>query len=285
MKQALAIFACLLIGVTSHAAQSKIVTASGKACMGDDKSRKQTEQAALVDAKRRAIEYTLTHLKSETKVKNFAFEKDLIEAYAHASISILQESDSAWFKDVAAGDCFKVTIKAEVVPEEEKIEVLAKNTNMADNPSAPLSIRAWTEKKKYGKGEMVKLFFQGNKHFYARVIYRNAAGEVLQLLPNPYREANFFNGGPVQELPSGDDRFDIEVIPPFGTEVITVFASTSPLGEIELKEASTVYKVKTKPENIAIKTRGVMLTGKGEGGGDETADFSETKVVVDTEDK
>ena len=285
MKQALAFFACLLICVTSYAAQSKIVTANGKACMGDNKSRKQTEQEALIDAKRRAIEYTLTHLKSETRVTNFEFEKDLIEAYAHASISILQELDHAWFKDEASGDCFKITIKAEVVPEEEKIESLAKNTNLADNPSAPLLIRAWTEKKRYGRGERVKIFFRGNKHFYARVIYRNAAGELLQLLPNPYRKASFFSGGQVQELPSGDDRFDIEVIPPFGTEVITVFGSTSPLGEIDLKEASTVYEVKTRPEKVAMQTRGVALIEKEGAGKADSADFSETKVVVDTADK
>ena len=285
MKRAFAILVCLLISVTSHATQSKIVTVTGKACMGDDKSRKQTEQEALIDAKRRAIEFTLTHLKAETRVKNFEFEKDLIEAYVHASISILQEWDRAWFKDVASGECFKTTIKAEVIPEEEKIEVLAKYTNLVEDPSSPLSIRAWTEKKSYGNGEMVKIFFRGNKHFYARVIYRNAAGELLQLLPNPYRKANFFSGDQVQELPSGDDRFDIEVIPPFGTEEITVFGSTSPLGAIELKKASTVYEVKTRPENIAIKTRGVTLTGKGGADRADTADFAETKIVVVTADK
>jgi uncharacterized protein DUF4384 len=283
MKRAFAILACLLIGVTSHAGQSKIVTASGKACMGDDKSRKQTEQEALIDAKRRAIEYTLTHLKAETTVKNFRFEKDLVEAYAHASVRILQEMDSAWFKDEAAGACFRTTIKAEVIPEEEKIQFVVNNSR--DDPSAPLSVEIWTDKKSYGKGEKMTIFMKGNKHFYARVIYRNTAGDVLQILPNPYRKNNFFSSGSVHELPSGDDRYDIEVIPPFGTEVITVFGSTAQLGEIELQEKSAVYAVKTKAEDIAIKTRGVALVGRSGSEKDGTADFAEARVIVSTENK
>jgi len=285
MKRAFAILVCLLISVTSYATQSKIVTSTGKACMGDDKSRKQTEQEALIDAKRRAIEYTLTRLKTETTVKNFQFEKDLIEAYAHASVRIIEEQGRAWFRDEASGDCFKTAIKAEVIPQEEKIEVVAKNARMADDPSAPLFVKAWTDKKNYGKGEKIMISMRGNKHFYARVIYRNAAGDVLQLLPNPYRKSNFFSSGATHELPSGDDRFNIEVIAPFGTEVITVFGSTSQLGEIELKEASAVYEVKTPADDIAIKTRGVALTGKAGSGKEDTADFVETKVIVNTENK
>ena len=55
-----------------HAAQSTITQSEGYACMGDDKSRKQTEAEALVDAKRKAIEYASTYMKSETKVNDFS---------------------------------------------------------------------------------------------------------------------------------------------------------------------------------------------------------------------
>ncbi len=126
---------------------------------------------------------------------------------------------------------------------------------------------------------------KGNKHFFARVIYRNAAGETLQLLPNPYRKNNFFSSGIVHELPSGDDRYDIEVIPPFGTEVITLFGSTAQLGDIELQEKFSVYEVKTKAEDIGLKTRGVALTEKKGSSNDAGADFAEAKAVVTTESK
>lgn len=283
MKRVCVVIACLFISVTAYASQSKIVIATGKACMGDDKSRKQAEQEALTDAKRQAAEHVNTNLKAETRVKNFKFEQDLVEAYAHASISILEELNHVWYRDVASGDCFKITVKAEVRPEEEKIESITKNKPATDDPSAPLSVNVWTDKQSYSNGEIIKIFLRGNKHFFARVIYRNAAGEVLQLLPNPYRKSNFFSSGQVYELPSADDRFDIEVIPPFGTEVITVFGSTAQLGEIELKKTSAIYKVETKAEDVAIKTRGVAIVEKiGTSDNDDTADFSETKVIITT---
>jgi hypothetical protein len=56
----------------------------------------------------------------------------------------------------------------------------------------------------------------------------NRAGIRVQLLPNSYRAENYFNGGVVYEVPSGNDRFDLEVSPPFGKENIFVYASSSP---------------------------------------------------------
>jgi len=88
----------LLICISSplDAAQSTITDIEGSACMGDDKSRKQTEQAAITDAKRRAVEFTSTYLKSETEVKDFVVEKDLLAAYANAEVKIIQELEKVW---------------------------------------------------------------------------------------------------------------------------------------------------------------------------------------------
>jgi hypothetical protein len=91
-----------------YAAQSTITESEGTACMGDDKSRKQTEQAALTDAKKRAVEFASTYIKSETEVKNFVVEKDLLAAYAHADVKIIQELEKSWYKDASSGDCYKV---------------------------------------------------------------------------------------------------------------------------------------------------------------------------------
>jgi len=85
--------------------------------MGEDKSRKQTEQAAMTEAKKKAVESVSTHIRSETEVKNFAFEKDLVSAFANAEVKVLQEMDKGWYKDAALGDCYRVKIRAEVVPD------------------------------------------------------------------------------------------------------------------------------------------------------------------------
>ena len=62
-----------------HAAQSSIKIAEGSACMGDDKSRKQTETLAMADAKRNAIESVQTYMSSATEVKDFELQKDLVQ--------------------------------------------------------------------------------------------------------------------------------------------------------------------------------------------------------------
>ena len=63
-----------------YASQSTIVEVVGLSCMGYDKSRKQTEEEALADAKKKAAEYASTYVKSESRLKDFELEKDLVEA-------------------------------------------------------------------------------------------------------------------------------------------------------------------------------------------------------------
>ena len=263
-----------------YAAQSTITEAEGYSCMGYDKSRKQTEEEALANAKRKAMEYASTYIKSETRVKDFQLEKDLIEAYANATVKLIQESDRAWYKDAAMGDCFKVKIKAEVIPDEQAMEKVAKGKGLVDDPSAPINIQIWTDKKEYRESEKIKIYIQGNKPFYARVLHKGVGGEVLQLLPNPYRLDHYFNGGVIYEVPSGEDKFEIEVSPPFGQEVITVLASTTPLGEINLQPVGGLYQVKTSAKDIGDRTRGVKIKKKVEGQDVGAAEFYEGKVVI-----
>ena len=77
--------------------------------MGSDKSRRQTEQQALAEAKKNALERTLSYFKSETQVKGFLLEKDVIGADANATISIIKELDKARDKDASSGDCYRMS--------------------------------------------------------------------------------------------------------------------------------------------------------------------------------
>ncbi|MBU4320958.1 MAG: DUF4384 domain-containing protein [Nitrospinae bacterium] len=263
-----------------YAAQSTIKESEGYACMGEDKSKKQTEQSAMADAKRKAIEQVSTYIKSETHVKDFALEKDLTSAYANATVEVIQEIEKGWYKDPALGDCYKIRIKADVIPDEKAMKKVSQET--IDDPSAPLSFKVWTDKKEYKHGDRIKIYLQGNKPFYARILYKDVKGKILQLLPNPYRQDNYFNGGAVYEIPSGNDRYELEVSPPFGEESIMVYASVSQLGDIDLKAEGGVSLVTTKPQDIGNKTRGVKIVGKGEGKEQPASEFFEEKVVVRT---
>jgi hypothetical protein len=283
---AFSILVLLLLSVKPvYSAQSTIIEAEGNACMGDDKSRKQAEDSALTDAKKKAVEFASTYIKSETEVKNFALEKDLLSAYAHAEVKILQEPTKEWYKDPNSGDCLKMKIKAEVIPDTMAMQKMAaQSPAVSDDPSAPLTVKTWTDKKIYKTGDKIKVYIKGNKPFYARVIYKDASGEMVQILPNPYRTDNYFNGGSMYEIPTGSDKFELEVSPPFGDENVIVYASSSPLGEISTSTRGGVYQVTTKAKDLGMKTRGIRITDAKEGvaSSQNAAEFFEDTVKVMT---
>lgn len=281
MQLLVSLFLSMMMASTLYAAQSTITEVEGSSCLGEDKTKKQTMDAALTDAKRMAVEYAATYIKSETKMKNFQLEKDLIEAYGRASVKVIEEMDKKWYKDESMGDCFRLKIKAEVIPDEKGMEKIAQNNESGDDPSAPLNVKAWTDKKGYTNGEKIRVYIKGNKPFYARVVYKDAGGSMVQLLPNPHRSSNYFNGGTIYEIPSGEDKFELEVTPPFGSEDVMVYASTSPLGDISLEAEGGVYQIKTKPVDVGGKTRGVKLKEK-DGKENMPSEFFEDNVVVRT---
>jgi hypothetical protein len=277
---ALLLFIC--ISSPLYAAQSTIVDVEGNACMGDDKSRKQTEQAAMADAKRNAAERAVTYLRSETQVKDLIVEKDLIDAYSNAAVKVIQEMEKAWFKDAAAGECYRTKIKAEVVPDEKSMYKAAQAKDFTDDPAAPLKVKLWTDKQEYKQGDKIKIYLKGNKPFHARILYKDTAGNLLQLLPNPYRSETYFNGGIIYEVPSGNDRFDLEVSPPFGQESISIYTSTAPLGDINLAAQGDVYRVMTKSADVSRLTRGVKIQEKSGGRKDLPSEFSEEALSIKT---
>jgi hypothetical protein len=277
-KSLLVIILTLLLVPRLHAAQSVVTEAEGYACMGDDKSRKATEEVAVRDAKRKATESAVTYIQSETHVKDAVLEQDLMSAYSNAQVKVIQDLEKKWYKEEGLGDCYRVKLKVEVIPDQKAMAALAKGKGeiLESDPSAPLSVKVWTDRKEYQQGDRVKLYLKGNKPFYGRLVYKDAAGNLVQLLPNPYRENNYFNGGSVYELPSGEDRYDLEVSPPFGSEGITVYASTAPQGNLELQASGAVFDIRTKAADIPITTRGIKLTAKGSGANrNPAAEFSE----------
>ena len=272
------------------AGSSTILDADGYACMGDDKTRKDTKSESVKHAKRNAMEFALSHITSETKVLNAQVEKDLLEAYSSAEVKVISMKEIGWYKDDSSGDCFKVQIRAEVLPDEQKASNVAKHVQANDDPSMPLNVRLWTNSKKYKTGEKVKIYLKANKPFYARILYNDASGAILQLLPNPFRTATYFNGGIVYEIPNNEDDFDLTVTPPLGAERISVYASTSPLGEIESSPQGGVYQVKTSAAELGIRTKGINISKKASPSGaagpdtnkDKTAEYYEDTIAIST---
>ncbi len=274
-----------LAAQVSFAGHSIIVEMEGTAQMETGTSKQDTYRAAILDAKRNATEHAVSFIKSETTVKNFQLEKDLVDAYSMAKVVVLGNVlEKEWYVDPVMGKTCKVRVKLEVTPLDETMGTGGNGDDTMHNPSAPLVVKAWTDKATYKEGDKIKVYVQGNKPYYVKLVYRDAEGDLLQLLPNPYRKENYFNGGVICEIPSGNDRFELEVTPPFGAEKVLVYTSTSPLGDMDLTDAESVYQVNESEQSAAMKTRGVKIArkpSKQSNKQDRTAEFYETSVTID----
>ena len=124
----------LFTALSLYASQSTIIETDGIACMGYDKSRKQTEEEALANAKKKAAEHASTYIKSESRLKDFELEKDLIEAYSNATVKVIEEISRSWYRDASLGECCQVKIKAEVIPDNEAMDRISKGKGQAEDP-------------------------------------------------------------------------------------------------------------------------------------------------------
>jgi len=278
------IFALLIVTITLlvFAGQSVVIEVSGTSSMGDSKSRRETIDEAKANALKTASENASTFVSSETTIRDYITEKDLVEAFSQAVIRVLEEIQGEWFKDELMGDSYKITLKVEVTPKD--VTVKQEKGDMMDSPSAPLTVKLWTENNRteFKSGEKVSLYMKGNKPFFAKVIYVQADGTQVQILPNPFRKDNYFEGGAVYTLPSGKDQYDLTVGEPFGSEKIVVYASTSELGDVKVEDAGSVFVVNEKPENTGVLSRGIKLKKK-ESKSAQAAEFFEQELLIKTE--
>jgi len=276
------LFIYLMLAISAlFCAQSVVVEATGTASMGDTKSRKETIDEAKANAKRNASENAMTFISSETTVKDFVLEKDLVDAFSQALVKVLEEVKGEWIKDDTMGESYKITLKVEVTPKEFK--EIPKKGEMIDSPTAPLKVKLWTDKNQteFKAGEEISLMLKGNKPFFARVVYVQADGTIVQILPNPFRKDNYFEGGTVYNLPSGKDQYELTINPPFGEEKIIVYSSTAELGDVKLENAETVYAVKDNLEDTGVKSRGIKITKK-DGKNSKPAEFDQVELKIRT---
>jgi hypothetical protein len=87
-----------------------LTEAEGSACMGDDKSRKQTEEVARNEAKRRAAEQAATQVRAQSRVSIGTLEEDVIKIMSGGKVRVIDVLESKWDKE----SCYRYRIRAEV---------------------------------------------------------------------------------------------------------------------------------------------------------------------------
>jgi len=145
---------------------------------------------------------------------------NLVWSDAEGAVSVLEQKDLG----VIDNNRYHVWIKAEVAYAIGPKPSGAPQAGLME-ANAPLTVKVWSDRKNYRKGEFITLFVQGNRDFHARIVDVAADETILQLLPNDYRTLSFFKGGRVYTIPGPGDRFKLRVRAPFGREKVIVYAA------------------------------------------------------------
>jgi len=81
----------------------------------------------------------------------------------------------------------------------------------------------------YQEGDTISYFVSTNRDAYLLLIYQDAGGNLIQILPNRYSGDEMFRAGNYIEVPRRNDNYEFVIEGPFGVEHVWGFASTRPL--------------------------------------------------------
>lgn len=257
--------------------RSAIVESDGYAYLAENKTILQLRNEARAAAKREALEKGESYIKSMTTVENFQVSYDLIESDSEGFVKIIESKDYG----ITADNRYHYWIKAEI-KYVLKISAKEKSLGIMSDDSAPLTVTLKTEKSEYILGDEIRISIKGNKDFYAYIVYEDAAGNLIQILPNQYRKDNLFKGNREYLIPDKNDNFSLRIQPPFGTENIWLFASPNALGKVDIIPlGKSFFSIRNNLREYAAKTRGIEVAEKD----NSVADFFEKSCTILTKDK
>jgi len=231
--------------------RSIIQCVDGYANVAGDRKLKKLRYKAVSVAKHKVLENAERYLESRAKDSNLNLRYEIIKNRCGKFVTVLDKKDYG----IENNRRCHVWIKAEV-------EYKLRNPMMEE--TTLLTVKIWTNKKKYKEGENINVYIKGNRDFYAKIVKIGIDGDIVQLLPNNYRQISLFKKGRTYRIPDEGDRFNLEVSPPFGIERIIVFASELPLSRINMKTiAKGLYKYRGTKRYLERSVRAALPVVKG----------------------
>lgn len=109
------------------------------------------------------------------------------------------------------------------------LAVVADISGQAEQQMIKLNTTKGDRYQIYRAGEKVQFLIQTLKPLYVYLYGINAKNEVSQLYPGHGQPGRILTSGRVHTVPSDQDSWEIVVEPPFGTDVVKLFASERPL--------------------------------------------------------
>lgn len=113
----------------------------------------------------------------------------------------------------------------------------------------------------FTEGEYLKLYLLSSRDCYLKIYHIDVHGKTTLIFPNRYEKNNFLPGREVLEFPGSRSPFQFRIVPPYGTEMIKVVASTRQFSSLEEDFADLGYA-----------TRGIFI---------EKADEESTEVMAE----
>jgi hypothetical protein len=83
------------------------------------------------------------------------------------------------------------------------------------------------DQQSFVDGDRISFLLSLDSDAYVYLFYRDAASNLLQLLPNERMPDHFFNAGLFMPVPSAQQPFQFTVKPPYGDESIYAIASSN----------------------------------------------------------
>ena len=110
---------------------------------------------------------------------------------------------------------------------------ITKSKQLSNNTCSqkkPLEIDITThlgDNQTFIRGDKVRFLASTNQNAYLLLIYKNANGEILQLIPSKTLGKGYYKERYYFEIPKSGSGFVFHISEPFGTELLELFASSS----------------------------------------------------------
>ena len=149
----------------------------------------------------------------------------------------------------------------------------------------PLEIATVDGKRGYAEGETVSFRCRSGHDAYIAVIDHQIDGSEILLFPNAFSSENYMPAGKAIDVPGTVKHgFEIQISPPFGSDVVQVIACTK---KDELAKITSTFPSATQASPYAVKTRGMKVVAVDEAQKNSSMEsqppqWSEDHIVVST---
>jgi len=129
------------------------------------------------------------------------------------------------------GMCF-LALQATVFAESPKTQALGVSDSIhTTGVTKSIHVEITTpigDAQSFEEGDVIQFYVSLDKDAYLCLIYQNANGHIVQLVPNKLSQITFFPAGDYFKLPDGASGYQFKVSVPYGKEAVWIFAASKP---------------------------------------------------------